>query len=131
MNRRIHRHALRQSPLVVIAAFDGRQIAPPAENRRNEAVAVRFLHGFINKFFHAAAFFKIACDIIGGFLPRNMKILGKPIVADAVDDAEVHRFCLAAQIGRNIIERYAEYLRRCPCMNILIVQKCLKKIPIL
>ena len=60
-----------------------------------------------------------------------MEILGKSIVADAVDNAEVHGLRLAAQIRRDRFHRHAEDLGRRSRMNILPVQECFQKVLVL
>ena len=74
------------------------------------AVLACHLDAFIHILLHLWVGFKVAVYQLFGFLARNAHAFGKPEDGDAVDDAEVCRFCLAAHVGGYVVYIYLIYL---------------------
>ena len=55
------------------------------------------------------------------FFDRATHVFGQTEVADAVDDAEIDRFCVTAHLGRHLVFRHTEDLSRRRGMDVLTV----------
>ena len=131
LNRGIHSHALSQGTLVEIAAPDGRQITAAAIPGQHIAIFLCLCHNLVNKALYPLALGKILVNIILCLFPWDVQILRQPIIADAVNNAEIDSLCLAAQLTIHLVYCHAENLCRSPGMDVLLLPEGTQKILVL
>ena len=95
LNRRIHRHALAKGTLHKIAGFQLRNRTSAPVERRHITVLLRILHLFVQKCLDLRIGCKILLDIGCCLFPRDAQILTQAKGADAVNDTEIDRLCIA------------------------------------
>ena len=66
---------------------------------------------------------KITVDVSLCLGIRDADVLGKSEGGDAVDDAEVDGLCLAPHLGRDLVGRQAEDLRRGAGVDVLVLDE--------
>ena len=123
LDGRIHRHALGEGTAQEIFASDVGELAHAAEKCHRMSRFPRFLHRFLHKVLDARIALEIRRDIIRRRFFGNTELARKAEIADAVDDAEIHRFGVRALLRRDVFGRDAQDFRRRPPMNVLAPPK--------
>src|SRR5277367_3059846 len=119
LQRRVDGGALGESAKVGIFAVDVGNGADATEESFDFAFAADFFERGVNEFAHAGIFFEISVNELLAFGGRDAETLCKSASGEAVDDAEVDDFGLAAMIRRDHQRRHAEDLRSGERVNVV------------
>src|SRR6185437_15340106 len=123
LHRRIDRAALGVLLQLAVARADVGQEQTSAEHRLDVAFAARLLARAL----HVTAYTRVArevqVDVILGRAARHAELTRQAEGRHAVDEAEVDGLGRAALIGRDRLERQAEYLRGGRLMDVAILRE--------
>ncbi len=81
------------------------------------------LFGFFHVLFDAREALKIGFDVIACFTTTNAQLVCKAERGNAVDDAEIDRFCTAANAWVHALNRHTKHLACCHGVNVEPVRK--------
>ena len=125
--RRVNGGPLRKAAQVKVAAVNIRQVTPAPEQRLHIAMFFGARHHIIHIFFNAGVASKIIFNISACLATIDIKLFGKPKIADAVYNAKVYRFGACTHGTGNFVQRHAKHFRRRACVYILPVQEAFQK----
>ena len=95
LDRRVHSYTFTKGTLHKITGFQLRNRTSAPVERRHITVLLRILHLFVQKCLDLRIGCKILLDIGCCLFPRDAQILTQTKGADAVNDTEIDRLCIA------------------------------------
>ena len=98
-------------------------MAPPAHQGDGVALVVPLAHRLVHGFFYPGIAVKIPLDKVRRLVAADPDVPGQAKFADAVHQAEIHRFGGGAHFLGHILHRHAVHLRRRAGVDILALLK--------
>ena len=119
LHGRIHRGALAELAHNRLVALQLRQIPPTPHQRQRITVVLPVLGGTVHEALHARIFREIAVDELLRLLTAHARVFRKTKSADAVNQAEIDRFCAGTERRIHLIQRHVEDFAGSARVNVL------------